>query len=149
MTHTLIDKLVSHAQWVQSRGVEGRRLSEADLDFRDLDVTKWAWSGAEIPGADFSGKDLQNLDFYACNLAGANFTGVKLAGACLRKCTLDYADFSAADLTGADLSRAEACETIFTGATLSGANVTMLYYAGAVGLDLAGTVASKPEGNKA
>lgn len=101
-------------------------------------------SGAECPGADFSGQDLGEIDqtmhgsegrdaadFSEANLRGANFsdaslTGVdftgadlrdaNLRGASLKRSFLYKADLSGADLTDATLEQADLEDTLFEGA---------------------------------
>ena len=101
-------------------------------------------SGAECPGADFSGEDLGEIDqtmhgsegrdaadFSEANLRGANFsdssligvdfTGAdlrdaNLRGASLQRSFLYKADLSGADLTDATLEQADLEDTLFEGA---------------------------------
>ena len=101
-------------------------------------------SGAECPGADFSGQDLGEVDktmhgsegrdaadFSEANLRGANFSNASLIGvdftgadlrdadlrgASLKRSFLYKADLSGADLTDATLEQADLEDTLFEGA---------------------------------
>ncbi len=100
-------------------------------------------SGAECPGADFSGQDLGEVDktmhgsegrdaadFSEANLMGANFSDASLIGvdftgadlrdanlrgASLKRSFLYKADLSGADLTDATLEQADLEDTLFEG----------------------------------
>ena len=101
-------------------------------------------SGAECPGADFSGQDLGEVDktmhgsegrdaadFSEANLRGADFSNASLIGvdftgadlrdadlrgASLKRSFLYKADLSGADLTDATLEQADLEDTLFEGA---------------------------------
>ena len=68
--------------------------------------------------ADFSGKDLSDID-----LGGIDFRNAKLQGASLFASKLVNADFRGADLRGANLNGAWLMGTDFGGADLSGASL--------------------------
>lgn len=98
------------------------------------------FSGLDLSGFDFGGRDLSEADFAQCRLIGAKFTGANLYrtnfaasdltearfdGAALTETNLgcarlDRTDFTGAALAKATLSEAEGEATVFAAATLDG-----------------------------
>lgn len=87
--------------------------------------------------ADFSGRDLTDIDLSSAKLARANFADAILSSARLIHSTLDFADLHDVDLTGADLTHAS-----LNGATLQGADLTMATLDGASIVDADLTLAN-------
>lgn len=72
----------------------------------------WDYSGQNLTGANFAGKDLSFVKFDNAILTKANFSYANL----------DHASFKGANLEGADLYSANLKETDFRGANLYGCN---------------------------
>jgi uncharacterized protein YjbI with pentapeptide repeats len=117
-----------HTAWSVSLGRVGRQLFAEDLDFRGIDLAGRILAEAVIPGANFSGMSLRDIDFAGCNLASADFSGCDLTGACFVKANLDYANLENADLTNASLRRASLVEAVLTGARLEGTDLRGAYF---------------------
>lgn len=72
-----------------------------------------------ICDADFSGNQLQNIDFYYAKLSGVNFENARLENSDFREANLFKASMKNADLSGACFQGAD-----LRAANLSGANLT-------------------------
>jgi uncharacterized protein YjbI with pentapeptide repeats len=58
-----------------------------------------SYSGAQLAGEDFSGKNLQTAEFTSANLDNTNFSGADLTGSVLSSLILKGTNFHGADLT--------------------------------------------------
>jgi len=88
----LEEKLASHKEWVESRGVSGQM---ADL------------SRAEFEGAELVGINLRFADFHDANLKAADLLLADLRDACLMRANLEEACLVGANLEGANLESAD------------------------------------------
>lgn len=80
-------------------------------------------SEAIIPGANFAGAELRNIDFYACNLASADFSGATLRDVQLIKPNLDFSNFTNATVVGGSWFRATCVDAKIGGLTFFGTNL--------------------------
>lgn len=61
----------------------------------------------DYSGQNFSGRDLEEMDFTECNLSGANFSGADLTRAILHSANCRGANFEGANLTRTDFVHAD------------------------------------------
>ena len=114
--------------------------AQADLE---LEVVGPNFSGADLQRMNFAGVILSGADFEGADLTGANLKGAKLIGANFKGATLADADLTTADLTGAhfedttlsahfDKERTTYSKPQYHGADLAGAtlNEATLNFAG-------------------
>ena len=80
--------------------------------------------GADLSGADLSGKYLSGKDLHDANLSGADLVGANLNGAVLRNAKLSGADLGGANLGGADLGGADLSGASLSDSDLAGANLS-------------------------
>ncbi len=78
---------------------------------------------ARLEAVEFSGANLQGMNFRSAILRRANFNGANLSSADLRGADLRWADLKGAILDNADLEGANICGTDFTAASLERANL--------------------------
>lgn len=98
----------------------GANLSGADLSGRSL-------VGIDLRNADLSGVNLSGADLTQAVLIGANLSSATLDGTVLARATVDDADFSGASMRGAVLSNAS-----LRGARFSGVDTSLAIATGAV-----------------
>ena len=108
-----IDEILrSHKEWIDTNGKKGKRadFSNKDLinvDLHGADLSNANFMGTDLSNANFMGTDLSNANFYKAILCHANLSEAKLVGAILNSAILLRVDFRGADLYGADLSHAD------------------------------------------
>lgn len=78
-----------------------------------------SYTGADLPGEDFSGQNLQSAEFVNAHIPQTNFTGANLKGAIFSGAAMPEANLHGADLTYAMVDQAN-----LSGADLSDANLT-------------------------
>jgi uncharacterized protein YjbI with pentapeptide repeats len=93
------------------------------------------FSGACLPGADFSTMSFRNATFENADLGGARMQGADLSGAVLTRANLGKTNLLEADLSGAKLTAAEMVATNLKGAKLQEADLSNANLVGAT-LDL-------------
>ncbi len=101
--------------------------SGADLNgvnFCDANLEKAELSGANLHGANLSGANLNGANLCGANLNGANLNGANLCGANLRYANLNGADLRYANLNDADLRYANLRYADLNCTFLSGANLS-------------------------
>lgn len=103
----LSQRLAAHAQWVASRGAEGRRL------VGPLDLFGVALAGADLRGADLSGSVLTGARVGGADLRPAETEAGRVVTT-LRGARCERADFQEAQLDGADLSRCNLRRALFS-----------------------------------
>ena len=96
----------------------GMFFGEIDL-FRDVELTRSNFRGADLNGVDFRGANLEEAIFDGADLRLADFTKVNLTRANLYGTRLLGADFSGANLRKADLSGAQFIRSKIAGADFS------------------------------
>ena len=106
------DELVRPAEIVRRYTSGGRHFTGIDIEDPD-DADQWAFRGATLDGADFSGS------FIVADFTGASLKGASFSGANVKTCIFDKADLSGADFRGAAL-----CSATFGGADVTGADFT-------------------------
>src|ERR1700733_10570251 len=77
----LVKLLQLHREWVESRGIFGRRLELARANFEGMDLTGANLQGAILNKANFQRAELLLADLRESNLLGADFKGANLEGA--------------------------------------------------------------------
>lgn len=87
----LEERLSSHKEWVESRGVGG---------------TKANFAGAKMEGAELIGVNLRHADLQDANLKGADLLLADLRDACLVRTNLEESCLVGANLEGANLEGA-------------------------------------------
>lgn len=90
---------------------EDRKLFFANTDFREINLHDENLSNLKLPGRDFGGAILRNVQFINCDLTGSSFVEADLSGA----------NFRAANLRGVDFTNANLSRVNFYTATLAGA----------------------------
>lgn len=81
----------------------------------------------EFRNQDFSGADLEAVDFQMCFFRECNFRGAKLAGADFTGCLLKACDFTCAELSHANFEYADISDSVFTDAGMEGTDMGMTY----------------------
>lgn len=104
-------RLDDHSIWVETKGIQGRRLVEHGDALRLVDL-----SGEYLWNVDFSDADLKGSIF-----RNSNMWEVDLRNADLRWEDLSMAELFRADLRDVDLSNAVLRKAKLTGASMSGA----------------------------
>src|SRR5271168_3870694 len=97
----LIELLQLHREWVESRGIFGKRLELARANFEGMDLT----------GANLQGAILNKANFQRAELLLADLRGASLVQADLRESNLLGADFKGANLEGASIDGAAGLHT--------------------------------------
>ena len=97
----LVELLQLHREWVESRGIFGKRLELARANFEGMDLT----------GANLQGAILNKANFQRSELLLADLRGASLVQADLRESNLLGADFKGANLEGASLDGAAGLHT--------------------------------------
>jgi uncharacterized protein YjbI with pentapeptide repeats len=97
----LVEMLELHREWVESRGIFGKRLELARANFEGMDLT----------GANLQGAILNKANFQRAELLLADLRGASLVQADLRESNLLGADFKGANLEGASLEGAAGLHT--------------------------------------
>ncbi|ARJ64266.1 hypothetical protein WV31_00375 [Magnetospirillum sp. ME-1] len=125
--------VAEHAQWLQSKGAEGKRATFTGMDLAGVDL-----SGAVLANATFREVDLSDSclaearldgsDFRYATLSAANLGGANLGVAALRHAKLNLSNLEGAvlrgtDLSGASLSGARTAGADFKGAVMMGADL--------------------------
>lgn len=108
-------------------------LIEAVLPY--LNLIPFAFTYANLPGANFSNANLTNVTAWSADVADANFTGATLAGATFTGAAFTRANLTGANLSGANLSGATLKDAIARNGNFSNAN---LHGADLTGADLTG-----------
>ena len=90
-----------HREWVESRGIFGKRLEMARANFEGMDLT----------GANLQGAILNKANFQRAELLLADLRGASLVQADLRESNLLGADFKGANLEGASINGAAGLHT--------------------------------------
>ena len=127
-------------QLVETYVLEGRSLSEADLekfDLSDADLFNGHFQNADLSGAnlgnarlmfailrgaDLSNANLKGADLRFADLTGANLSGANVEGADLREAILRDSNLSQVDLSEATLSAANLHGADLTDSNLSGSD---------------------------
>ena len=91
----------AHREWVESRGIFGKRLELARANFEGMDLT----------GANLQGAILNKANFQRAELLLADLRGASLVQADLRESNLLGADFKGANLEGASIDGAAGLHT--------------------------------------
>lgn len=97
----LVELLDLHREWVESRGIFGKRLEMARANFEGMDLT----------GANLQGAILNKANFQRAELLLADLRGASLVQADLRESNLLGADFKGANLEGASIDGAAGLHT--------------------------------------
>jgi|HubBroStandDraft_6_1064221.scaffolds.fasta_scaffold23886_2 uncharacterized protein YjbI with pentapeptide repeats len=97
----LVELLQLHREWVESRGIFGKRLELARANFEGMDLT----------GANLQGAILNKANFQRAELLLADLRGASLVQADLRESNLLGADFKGANLEGASIDGAAGLHT--------------------------------------
>jgi uncharacterized protein YjbI with pentapeptide repeats len=97
----LVEMLERHREWVESRGIFGKRLELARANFEGMDLT----------GANLQGAILNKANFQRAELLLADLRGASLVQADLRESNLLGADFKGANLEGASIDGAAGLHT--------------------------------------
>jgi len=97
----LAEMLERHREWVESRGIFGKRLELARANFEGMDLT----------GANLQGAILNKANFQRAELLLADLRGASLVQADLRESNLLGADFKGANLEGASIDGAAGLHT--------------------------------------
>ena len=97
----LVELLQLHREWVESRGIFGKRLELARANFEGMDLT----------GANLQGAILNKANFQRSELLLADLRGASLVQADLRESNLLGADFKGANLEGASIDGAAGLHT--------------------------------------
>ena len=94
------------------------------MDFSNKNLLRANFTNAVLSGAVFRGSQLSGAEFTNAHLDGADFSGAQLSHADLVNADLSHANLTNADLSGADLTNATFNETIITGARFDGADLS-------------------------
>lgn len=124
-----------HELWLLSGCSEGERMNLHRADFSGLDLEGLDFTEAVLPFVNLKGAKLANAILYDTDLRGANLEGAYLS----------EADFSCAYLADANFTGASLSNTIFASACLADAKLSGAYIHGAnfEGANLSGTILEK------
>jgi hypothetical protein len=117
----LIDRLISHQEWLTSKGTSGERAVYFGEDFSNINLSNWWLEKISMKSCNFEGANLEKVDFTEAELDHANFEGAILKHAdfnhaFLYSCNFESANLNHANFHWADLSNAnfEGSSTYFT-----------------------------------
>lgn len=115
----------SHARPVESEEDTSNNANSVEELLARYQAGERDFHKIDLPGADLSGLNLDEVDLNLANLKGVNLSGSSLQRANLQGAILQGANLSGADLTGANLDWADMGLSTLSGADLTGASMQM------------------------
>ncbi|AMM93248.1 pentapeptide repeat-containing protein [Peribacillus simplex] len=119
----IIVQLESHRLWIETIGKKGEKLGLDEIDFRNLDLSKYPLDQAYLTACLFDGMNLNLKDMSSSLLCSSTFKFANLEGSDFCKSNVSYVDFTNANIKASRFADSECIETVFVKADLSNANL--------------------------
>ncbi|WP_042473851.1 pentapeptide repeat-containing protein [Bacillus ndiopicus] len=116
----LIQLLESHKIWLDTLGLEGKKLVLDEVKLTDVDVIKYPLNQAYITDCIFNNMNLINIEMYSSTICSSSFVFANLENADFYKADVSYANFTNANLQNADISESTFEVVMLKGAILKG-----------------------------
>ncbi|MBA4543291.1 pentapeptide repeat-containing protein [Thermoactinomyces daqus] len=100
-----------------------KKLCVDEIDFRDIDLTKYPVDQAYMTACIFDGMNLNNKDMFASLICSSTFRSANLEYADFYKADVSYVDFTNADAQNARFAKCECIETVFAKTDLTNASL--------------------------
>ncbi|WP_310877571.1 pentapeptide repeat-containing protein [Priestia megaterium] len=119
----LIQLLESHKIWLDSLGLEGKKLVLDEVKLTEVDLIKYPLNQAYITDCIFNNMHLLNIEMYSSTVCSSSFVFANLENADFYKADVSYANFTNANLQNTRFAKSDCIKTIFNSANLSDAKL--------------------------
>ncbi|PZM63160.1 pentapeptide repeat-containing protein [Paenibacillus dendritiformis] len=114
----IINQLKAHQLWIDTLGKRGNKLRADEIDFREVDLSKFSLDQAYMTDCIFDGMDLKNKDMSSSIVCSSTFISANVQYADFYKANLSYANLTNVNAQNARFAKSDCIETVFYKADL-------------------------------